>query len=209
MARRRFQNLDPERREAILAAAGEEFAERGYAGASLARIIDAAGISKGTLYYYFEDKADLFGTAIEVAVERWLEATGGLRLSELEPAEYWTAIREAAQRTIGMMTEDAWYVRLALAFPRLREEPEAGAAVQPMLEWGRRYTEGFLARGQELGVVRRDLPLDLLVEIMMAVDEAGDRWLSRRAQEYDEAKLRRLLYARLDLVQDMLAAEKR
>lgn len=46
-ARSRFGNLDDEEQEKILRNAGEEFADKGYAEASLNAIIEKAGISKG------------------------------------------------------------------------------------------------------------------------------------------------------------------
>jgi AcrR family transcriptional regulator len=207
MARNRFDNLEPDRQEAMLTAAGMEFAERGYAGASLSRIIEAAGISKGLLYYYFNDKEDLFVTTVEVAVERLLGEVGGFAIEDLSASTYWDALRQLGLEAMDLRNREAWFVRLALAFPRLREEPEATAAVRPALEWGRRFTERFLVRGQELGTVRRDLPLALLVEVTMAVDEAGDRWFAEHHEEYDEEGLRKLVEARIDLMRDMLDAE--
>jgi TetR/AcrR family transcriptional regulator, regulator of autoinduction and epiphytic fitness len=47
-------------RTAILAAALEEFAERGYEQAPMASIAIRAGLAKGTLYLYFPTKLDLF-----------------------------------------------------------------------------------------------------------------------------------------------------
>lgn len=207
MARNRFDNLEPARREAILAAAAEEFAARGYAGASLSRIIEQAGISKGSLYYYFDDKEDLFATAVAGAIERLLEAVGGLELDGLTAETYWERMREIALQTVKLLREDGWYMRLAMAFPRLRAEPEATEAVRPTLEWGRQFTTGFLARGRELGVVRGDLPLGLLVEAVMAVDAAADRWFVEHWTEYDDEGLRGLIEARTDLVRDMLDAQ--
>jgi AcrR family transcriptional regulator len=207
MARNRFDNLDPERREAMLAAAAHEFAERGYVGASLGRIIEAAGISKGLLYYYFNDKEDLFVTTVEVAMERLLDEAGGFSIEELSASTYWDALRRLGLQSVDLRSRDAWFVRLALAFPRLREEQEASDAVGPALGWARRLTERLLIRGQELGTVRRDLPLSLLVELTLAVDEAGDRWFAEHHREYDEAGVRKLVEARIDLVRDMLDAE--
>src|SRR3981081_1105841 len=48
------------RREAILAAALQEFSARGFAAARLDDIAVAAGIAKGTIYLYFRDKEGLF-----------------------------------------------------------------------------------------------------------------------------------------------------
>ena len=56
MPTRRYTNLDPETKSKLLEASIDEFAEKGYNDASLNAIIKAAGISKGSLYYYFEDK---------------------------------------------------------------------------------------------------------------------------------------------------------
>lgn len=47
------------RREAILDAALEEFAAKGYAGARMEDIARRAGVAKGTLYLHFGDKEGL------------------------------------------------------------------------------------------------------------------------------------------------------
>ena len=52
--------LSPEKRAQILAGAAAVFASDGYEGASMARIATVAGVSKGTLYNYFDSKAALF-----------------------------------------------------------------------------------------------------------------------------------------------------
>ena len=49
-----------DRREAILSAALDEFAERGFEAARLEDVAKRAGIAKGTIYLYFRDKETLF-----------------------------------------------------------------------------------------------------------------------------------------------------
>jgi AcrR family transcriptional regulator len=60
MPRPRWATLEPERRTAILDVAAAEFAAHGFTDASYNRIIQRAGISKGAMYYYFDDQEDLF-----------------------------------------------------------------------------------------------------------------------------------------------------
>lgn len=55
-----FLNLPAEKREKFLRAAREEFARVPFADVSINRIIQAAGIPRGSFYMYFRDKAELF-----------------------------------------------------------------------------------------------------------------------------------------------------
>ena len=58
--RRRRAASPQARREAILAAALDEFSARGYEGARLDDVARRARIAKGTIYLYFADKETLF-----------------------------------------------------------------------------------------------------------------------------------------------------
>ena len=73
MPRPRFAKLDPAKKEAILTAALEAFASHGFDGASYNQIIEKAGISKGAMYYYFDDKEDLFATVVRHELEDILQ----------------------------------------------------------------------------------------------------------------------------------------
>ena len=60
MPKQTFLNLPKEKRNTIVHAAIEEFAEYGLENASTNRIVANSGISKGSFYQYFEDKQDVF-----------------------------------------------------------------------------------------------------------------------------------------------------
>ncbi len=53
------------KRHQIIAGAVHVFDAFGYEGASMSRIAEQAGVSKGTLYNYFTSKSDLFGAFVE------------------------------------------------------------------------------------------------------------------------------------------------
>jgi TetR/AcrR family transcriptional regulator len=69
MPKQTFFNLPEEKRRLILDLAIEEFAERDYNRASISNIVARAGIAKGSLYQYFEDKRDLYLYLIQLAGE--------------------------------------------------------------------------------------------------------------------------------------------
>lgn len=56
-------------RDRLLAAAGPEFAARGYDGASVDRIARAARLNKAMIYYHFKSKAGLYRTLVRGVFE--------------------------------------------------------------------------------------------------------------------------------------------
>jgi AcrR family transcriptional regulator len=67
---------DAERsRQAILAAAEEQFAERGFHGVSLGQVAAAAGLSRGTPSYFFGSKEQLYLAVLEQTFRDREEAT--------------------------------------------------------------------------------------------------------------------------------------
>src|SRR5690349_15980293 len=68
MAQPRWQRRAEDRPREICAAALDVFAEKGFAAAKLDEIARRAGVSKGTLYLYFEDKEDLFRAVVRDTV---------------------------------------------------------------------------------------------------------------------------------------------
>jgi AcrR family transcriptional regulator len=79
LARPKWQRRADERPREICAAALEVFAEKGFAAAKLDEIARRAGVSKGTLYLYFEDKEALFRAVVRSAIAPNIEAvTSGI-----------------------------------------------------------------------------------------------------------------------------------
>jgi AcrR family transcriptional regulator len=67
--RKELARRDPEgRREAIMQAGLAVFAADGFAATKLDDVADKAGVAKGTIYLYFQDKQDLFEQIVRDAV---------------------------------------------------------------------------------------------------------------------------------------------
>jgi AcrR family transcriptional regulator len=207
MAKNRFKNLEPEKQEAILRAAGEEFAEKGFTGASINRIIKASGMSKGSVYYYFEDKADLFATTLERTLQHLLEEVGWLSLEVLGADEFWDALLELTHRTVDWTHRNEWWMKLGKAFHRLEQEPGTEKAAGRLIDFGHGWWKSIVERGQALNLIRTDLPIDLLVAIVMGADRGGDAWMMEHWTRLTDDEMRQIVDARVDLLRDMLAKE--
>jgi len=79
MPKQTFLNLPEEKRETIVNAAVEEFAEYGLENASTNRIVKNSHIAKGSFYQYFEDKVDVFMHLLDVIEQEELEFFKGRR----------------------------------------------------------------------------------------------------------------------------------
>jgi AcrR family transcriptional regulator len=72
---RRDRRRPEERRSQILDAALHVFAEVGFSAATLREVADAAGVSKGTVFHYFETKEALLTAVVRDRVVARLDAT--------------------------------------------------------------------------------------------------------------------------------------
>jgi AcrR family transcriptional regulator len=77
---------NPAKRDQILDGAKSVFATQGFEGASMNDITRAAGVSKGTIYVYFDSKEDLFAGLIERERERMFNSVQSI-LDETQPLE--------------------------------------------------------------------------------------------------------------------------
>ena len=98
------QLLSPEKQAQILQGATVVFAREGYEGASMSHIARAAGVSKGTLYNYFDSKADLFAAYVKQECTDKLPVVFGATGTGQSPGEILTDI---GRRMLEMMLSPA------------------------------------------------------------------------------------------------------
>lgn len=188
MPRPRFQKVPEEKRTRLLRVAAQEFAARGFEGASLNQILEQAGVSKGVAYYYFDDKADLFATV----VRHYLEQTrSGVDLATIEVTaeSFWPVVAALYRQQFQQAVEQPWMLGLLKAAAALPPDAPAAGALADITNEVRAWLTGLLEKGREVGVVRQDLPDDLLLALILAVDDATDRWLLARPERLHEAAI--------------------
>src|SRR5262245_13245869 len=117
LARRRPPSTAPvPKRDAILRAAIDVFAERGFFNAQVADVARAAGIAAGTVYLYFRSKDDLLVSVFERTMKDAL-ADGRVATSGVgDPAE---RLRQFARVHLGRLGRDR---NLAIVFQGERRQ---------------------------------------------------------------------------------------
>lgn len=187
----RFDRLDDERRDAILGAAASEFSEHGFERSSYNRIIAAAGISKGAMYYYFADKDDLYRTVLREAIARWITNVGSPSIAKTA-SEFWDEAEQVYARSIRLMMDDPMTAALCLSATRARQRLEGHPALIELNAHATSWTRALIAHGQMLGAIRKDLPPDLMLHIGLSMMDAGDRWLADRWDEIERDDVDRI-----------------
>src|SRR6266436_7121313 len=104
----RFAKMPSEKRERLLTIAAQEFAAHGFEAASLNRILEEARIGKSSAYYYFEDKADLFSTAVEYCLDRLQLAPDRETITSLTVETFWTAIADMHDQPLLHAQQQPW-----------------------------------------------------------------------------------------------------
>lgn len=207
MSRRRFEKLDAERQRRLFESAAEEFAAHGFDGASLNRILEKSGMSKSSLYYYFDDKADLFTTLIERSLAVLFREIGGFAPEALTAETFWITFEELYRRAIAVVGRNVWLVQFGGMFYRLRSNPKEGSATGRIFQVARDWVTIIIERGQALGVVRTDLPQSLLIDSTMSLLESLDRWVVSHWNELEAAEKDAMPRLHIELFRRLLAVQ--
>ena len=154
-------------RAALLRAARELFAERGYAATAAEDVVRAAGVTRGAMYHHFGGKKDLF-RAVHEEMEQEMVAGLAERLSGIEDA--WELLVTGVDAFLEQCLDPV------LAKIALDEAP----SVLGWREWrevdmrfGLGLTSASLQYAMDAGVLREQPVLPLAHLLVSAMGEAG------------------------------------
>ncbi|MFD5224006.1 TetR/AcrR family transcriptional regulator [Microbacterium sp. NPDC058342] len=178
-------------RDALIEATVSEFASAGYEGASLNRIIRAAGISKSSFYHAVGSRAELLDAVVETLVA---DVRG--RWTPPAPAEFAEDFWAVANRVLAELTALAGQDRALALLGRIFYLPATGSADarSTLLDAMRSWVGEVLRTGVAAGAVRDDLPVDALAAAAFGMLRGLDEWaLSGVADETSAASAPGLL----------------
>ena len=179
----RYDSIDVTLKKRILDVSKHEFANHGYEEASYNKIIQKIGISKGSMYYYFENKEDLFVTCfLDEAL-----ATGsfGFGMTSFPLTEdkltYWGSIKAMSSRQWNDVFQHPVLMSLVRQLVSLgTDHPifhKLNAECEGLSEYGDLMV--ILEHGVEIGAIRDDVPLNVLIRM----NTEYEMWLMQETQE--------------------------
>jgi AcrR family transcriptional regulator len=178
MVRPRFAKLPAQQQQVILRAALDEFASKGFHDASLNRVIEKAGISKGSMYYYFDGKDDLYAHVARSELQQLFASVGPFPVPDDGDANtFWSTMESYYIRLMTGLTASPQLADLIRGWIALPKNPTLQQAEREMERGATPWVEQALAVGQRLGAVRSDLPSNLLIAVVVGLGRAMDTWL--------------------------------
>lgn len=141
------------RRDQLLQCAKAVFAQRGYHAASIADIIAAAGVARGTFYAYFDSKRQIFD---EILDDLLADIDRQIPVIEIGPSAPppLDQLRANLERVLSLLLEDRHMVEILLHQAAGLDE-ECRSKLDRFYQTILDRIESALRRGMMMGLVRR------------------------------------------------------
>lgn len=158
----------------ILRAAIEVFASKGYFGARMTDVAEAAEVADGTLYLYFEGKEHLLTSIFDEVLGRFIERLDEEIANMTDPAQKLSVMIRLHLETLGRDHALAHLLQIETRHSRRFMSTFSRGKLGEYLDRVRDIVE----EGQEAGVFRRDISPGLATNLVFgAVDELVTSWL--------------------------------
>jgi AcrR family transcriptional regulator len=164
------------RRRQILDGARACFARHGYEGATVRRLEEATGLSRGAIFHHFRDKESLFLALAEDDALRMAEVVAEQGLVQVMrdllagPAQNGRGEDGRGEDGRGEHPADWLGTRLEVS-RRLRTDPDFRARWAERSEQLTKATQDRLRRQREAGNLRDDVPVEVLSDFLELVLE--------------------------------------
>jgi AcrR family transcriptional regulator len=147
-----------ERRQSLIEAARDQFADKGYHATTVDDITRTAGVAKGTFYLYFSEKREVYYEVIRSFMELVKDIGSSVSDEPDSPLDFFERVEAAAERLMAIYLENSKLARLAY-----RESMGMDSKLEEMIRNFYREIAEVEARniqvGMQLGIIRKVHPL--------------------------------------------------
>ena len=158
-----FHNLDDEKKQRIITAAVDEFAEWTYNEVKLSNIIKIAKIPRGSFYQYFTDKKDLYKYVFDIIAKEKIKYLGDL-VPNPQKTPFLDLFYEMYVRGLEFATSKPQYIRIGKQMLLQRGEIY-NELVGDNMEMAMKFFVGYIESDKALGRIRSDVDSSLLADI--------------------------------------------
>ena len=181
-----------EHAEALLAASFEEFATRGYDKASLNRILEGAGMSKGQFYYHFKNKEGLYLALVEIMVNQ-KRAFLNQTIKEGGQTDIYAILQAQLKYDRAFFQRYPILKRFSESFDNERGTPIYATALERFNYKNETLLHSLVELAHKKGDFRKDLPLPFIQEIVSYLFEHAAEMIDLSDPDRFDANLNHLI----------------
>lgn len=156
-----------EKRQELIDAAIKEFSDKGYENASLNNILKDAGISKGTFYYHFKNKEELYmyliGIFIDVKMNFFAE---NIKPEDLNK-DIFSLFKIMTAAGMKLARENPHISKFSESFLKERNNEIYEKAIKKYNFKDNGYLDNLIDNAYKKGELREDLPRDFTKRIII------------------------------------------
>ncbi len=169
------------KRQQIIQSAIEVFSRNSFQNSSIAEIAQKAHVAEGTIYQYFRNKEDLF---FSIPVEKTHEFCKELELQLEGITGTCNKIRKFVWYYLYFFKTNPEYSRILMLEMRVNKSFIKSGTYKSLRKFTDRVLE-ILKEGQEEGVVRKEINIYLLRQLLLGIlEHKVTRWLLK-GEKYD------------------------
>jgi AcrR family transcriptional regulator len=162
-------------RAALVAAATDLFAEKGYAAAGREEIVAAAGVTRGAMYHHFADKADLFRAVFEEVEAQVMVEVAEAAMTVDDPIEQ---LRRGCHAYLDVAVDPGVRRICIIDAPAVLDEAVRREIVTD-------NALGVVREGLEMAIAAgrmREQPVDALAHLLLATLMAAAQYIATAAE---------------------------
>jgi AcrR family transcriptional regulator len=194
MPKETFFNLAKDKQNRILDISLDEFYTHGYEKASISRMVEKAGIAKGSFYQYFEGKEDLFRLIVDAARKKQLALLNQLR-QEKEDLPFFELLELLFKGSLVFMKENPQLSMVIDRFMRSADTALKETIMGENVKISNRFNEQILREAAAKKEIRPVLNVAFTAHMMTGLSQSMVDYL--RSQITDLSRLDEKEYDRL------------
>lgn len=195
MPKEALDRIDEKKRTRIFRTASAEFARHGYHKANINSIAQRAGIGKGSIYLYFNNKRDLYYSTFTEAMRLQDQIIDHIEKEKLDPI---ARIERVFEMSLGVFPSHRNMYKMYFELSMSGNEKYFADLAQLLEKRSSEFFKNIITEGIAAGKIRKDLPVEHAAHVL---DSVYSIFLATLSCRYQQERLR--VFTNTDVSRDM------
>ncbi len=185
MPKQTFLSLPDEKREKIMRAGIHQFIRYGYEKGNVGEIAKAAGVAKGSMYQYFEDKKELFLYSVQWTMELLLKKYAPMMIAQ-EEGSIFDFLEKNARDILFQMKEERELVIFIQDVFLGKYHTLTDESMEYVIKMSEEHMQRMITVGKKNGSIRNDISDPILKLYITGVSFKIKEYLMSKARSEGE-----------------------